>query len=136
MLTKIRDLEQRIDKLREQHAGWAERAALKRQLLSISEDDVRHVLAGRGAEIKQGEAEGAILDLLYTEKHRIAKPELRQVLRTIVERVELNPTTREFKIKYRLPVPRAAAPKRAGIRKPLTGAEVASPRGFEPRLPP
>jgi hypothetical protein len=124
VLAKIRELEQRIEKLRDQHAGWAERAALKRQLLAISEEDVRHVLAGRGAEIKQGEQEGAILDLLYSEKHRIAKPELRQVLRTIVERVELDPKTREFTIN-RLPVQKTANP-----RSKLTGVKLASPRGL------
>jgi hypothetical protein len=50
------------------------------------------------------------------------KPEeLRRVLTSLVERIELDPKTRDFTIKYRLPV---------------TGVKVASPRGFEPRLPP
>ena len=50
------------------------------------------------------------------------KPEaLRHVLTTLVERVELDPKTRDFDIKYRLPI---------------TGVKGASPRRFEPRLPP
>ena len=63
-----------------------------------------------------------MLDLLYVEKYRIPKPTIRKVLTTIVERIELDPKTRVFKIKYRLPV--------------KTGVKVASPRGFEPRLLP
>ncbi len=48
---------------------------------------------------------------------------LRHVLTALVDRIELDPKTDplEFAIHYRLPI---------------TGARVASPRGFEPRLPP
>src|SRR6266404_3753922 len=55
-------------------------------------------------------------------EYRELKPEaLRHVLTTLVERVELDPKTRDFDIKYRLPI---------------TGVKGASPRGFEPRSAP
>jgi hypothetical protein len=57
----------------------------------------------------------------YDDKQRIEPDQLRRVLTALVERVELDPKTRNFAIRYRLPV---------------TGVKVATPRGFEPRLPP
>jgi putative DNA-invertase from lambdoid prophage Rac len=124
LIAKIRQLEQRLDELREQHAAWTERAALKRQLLAIDEAQVRGVLAGHGVELVTGEK---MLDVLGDEKHRMPAGELRQILSTLLERVELNPKTRQFTIRYRLPVPTETR---------VAGVKVASPRGFEPRLPP
>jgi putative DNA-invertase from lambdoid prophage Rac len=121
LMVKIREIEQRLETLREQHAAWSERAALKRQLLAIEEKDVRYVIEAQGVELLKGQV---LLDVLGHEQHRIAPGEMRQVLSTLVERIELAPKTREFTISYRLPVPSG------------TGVKVASPRGFEPRLPP
>jgi hypothetical protein len=52
------------------------------------------------------------------EGRKLDRAELRRVVMTLIERVELDPSTRKFLIHYQLP---------------LTGARVASPRGSEPR---
>lgn len=62
----------------------------------------------------------------YTDRDKLQSGELRRVLTTLIERIELEaPKTAEsalnFTIRYRLPI---------------TGVKLASPRGFEPRLPP
>ena len=51
-----------------------------------------------------------------------SRAQIRNLLVAVIERIELAPDSRKLTIKYRLPVP--------------TGVKVASPRGFEPRLPP
>jgi DNA invertase Pin-like site-specific DNA recombinase len=121
LLVKIRDTEAKINKLREEKAAWAERAALKKALLAISEKDIREVMTLHGIEIKSGKETLSFLG--YGEEHRLPPEELRTVLTSVLDRVELDPDTREITIKYRLPVSAA-------------GVKLASPRGFEPRLPP
>jgi hypothetical protein len=55
----------------------------------------------------------------YPNGPQLKPDELRRVLTALVERIELEPATREFTIRYRIPV---------------TGVKMASPRGTEPRL--
>ena len=120
ILAKIRELESTLTELREQKAAWMERKALKEKLLAINEEDMRRVLAANALKLR-GDDE-LVLDMIgYSDKQRLVPDELRRVLTALVERVELDPKTRNFAIRYRLPVP---------------GVKVASPRGFEPLLPP
>ena len=74
-----------------------------------------------GLELREG---GVVFYLLgESEERRLDASELRRVLHTLVDRVVLDPKTRELTVHYRLNV------------RP-TGVKLASPRGFEPRLPP
>jgi hypothetical protein len=126
LLAKIQETESTISNLREQKAAWTERKALKERLSGLNEADLLHILAASGLKLR-GEnpamVDGLLIDLLGIdpEKHGLQRDELRGVLATLIKRVELDPKTREYSIHYRLPV---------------TGVKVASPRGFEPRLPP
>jgi len=120
LLAKIRETETALTALREQRAAWAERKALKERLLAINEKDLRRVLAANALKLR-GEDELTLDMVGYSEKLRMGRSELRRVLTTMVERVQLDPKTRRFTIRYRLPA---------------TGVKLASPRGFEPRLPP
>ena len=54
-----------------------------------------------------------------TDDQKLDRPQLRHVFTTLVERVELDPVTRKFAIRYKLPL--------------STGARVASPRYAIPR---
>jgi hypothetical protein len=110
----------KVTALHEQKADWSERAALKKQLLSIDEKDIQFAIACSSFELRDGAGswEG-VFD--FSEGLRLAPDQLRGVVHTLVQRVELDPDTRKFTILYRLPV---------------TGVKVATPRGFEPRLPP
>ena len=111
----------RAAELREQKAAWAERAALKERLRTIDTDDIRTMLSINGLELREGG--GAFYLLGESEERRLSTDELRRVMHTLVDRVVLDPKTRELTVHYRLNV------------KP-TGVKLASPRGFEPRLPP
>ena len=62
---------------------------------------MRNLLALQGVERKGVKVAGL---LGYRETDVMPAPALRQVLTTLVERVELDPKTREFTIRYRLPV--------------------------------
>jgi site-specific DNA recombinase len=118
VLGRIRETEAKVATMREDKAAWAERAVLKKQLSAISVKDIRDTLAAVGLEVR---GEKRVLDMLdIPPEHRLEPGQLRQVLTTLVQRIELDPATRAFTIRYRLP----------------TGVKVASPRGFEPRLPP
>jgi hypothetical protein len=78
------------------------------------------MLALNGVELRDG---GGTFQMLgYSEDQRLDAGEMRRVLCTLLERVELDPKTRELTLRYRLQV--------------KTGVKLASPRGFEPRLPP
>ena len=109
--------------MQEQKAAWTERKALKEKLNALSEADLRQALLASAMRIRGTE------EMLWgfwddPAKLEQLKPEaLRHVLTTVVDRIELDPTKDplESTIHYRLPI---------------TGARVASPRGFEPRLPP
>ena len=59
--------------------------------------------------------------MILDDGEKLKPTDLRRVISTLVERIELDPLSKEFRMKYRLP---------------LTGVRMASPRGFEPRLPP
>ena len=75
------------------------------------------MLTINGLELREG---GGVFYLLSeSEERRLDAGELRRVLHTLVDRVKLEPKTRELTLHYRLNV------------KP-TGVKLASPRGFEP----
>ncbi len=124
---KIYELETTLVGLREQKAAAAERLALKEKLLAINEDDLRRALAATALAMRGDDP--LVLEMIsYKDRERIAPEALRRVLTALVERIELDPKTREFTIRYKLPVP---------IRpKELTGVKLASPRGFEPLFAP
>lgn len=112
LLAKIRELEAQLTNLREQRAAWTERKALKESLLSFDERDLRDILAATALRLR-GDGEQAIELLGYPNGPQLKPDELRRVLMALVERIELDPKTREFTIRYRIPV---------------TGVKVASPR--------
>ena len=98
-----------------------QRIRTEEALLTIDTDEIRTMLAINGLELREG---GGMFYLLSeSEDRRLDAGELRRVLHTLVDRVELDPKTRELTLRYRLNVM-------------PTGVKVASPRGFEPRLPP
>ena len=102
ILDRIRQTEARAAELREQKAAWAERAALKKQLQTIDADDVRELLILNGVELRDG---GGTFQLLgSSEEHRLDAGQLRRVLSTLLDRVELEPRTRELTLRYRLNV--------------------------------
>ncbi len=69
LLVRVREIEALKDKLYKQQSAWAERKALKEKLLTISERDIRYVLAANGVEVRDG---AGVLDLIgYSDKHRL-----------------------------------------------------------------
>ena len=75
------------------------------------------MLTINGLELREG---GGVFYLLSeSEERRLDAGELRRVLHTLVDRVELDPKTRELSLHYRLNVK-------------ATGVKLASPRGLEP----
>ena len=112
-MERIREVEAKVANLRQQRLQWAERAELKTKLMSLDPSDIRYILAVNGLEVR---GDSGMLDLFgYSEDHRLHPGELRKILTTIVERVDLDPITRKFTVRYRLPIP--------------TGVKMASPRG-------
>ena len=75
------------------------------------------MLRCRAAELREGG--GAFYLLGESEERRLSTDELRRVMHTLVDRVVLDPKTRELTVHYRLNV------------KP-TGVKLASPRELEP----
>jgi site-specific DNA recombinase len=65
---------------------------------------------------------GRMLDAMAEDMARLDRDKLKDFLFTICERVTLNPETLSARIEYRIPL--------------LRRDRMASPRGFEPRLPP
>lgn len=117
VLAKARELEATVQSLREQKAEWAERKALKDRLTALNEKDLRNALLAAAVRLRGDdmEADWGWADLANLEK---LKPEaLRHVLTTLVERIELDPKTLKFTMRYRLPI--------------VGGVKVASPRGFD-----
>ena len=96
----------------------AERAALVAELIRQRE---QATLAKTSLQISEADVRVALrglLDDLRDKAGRVA--ELRTALASQIDRVELDPVTERCVIHYRL----------------TTGVNLASPRGFEPRLPP
>ena len=106
LANKLRELEGERDRLRQERALVAERAKLKRTLRSLRSADVVAMVEFSGAPV-----EGQDIDV----------PAMRHVLGALVERVERDPQSRRLRAHYRFRI---------------SGAKLASPRGFEPRLPP
>lgn len=119
LLGEIQKSEGTLTRLQEEKAAWAERQALRQQLRAIDEEDVTAILTATADKLTRGNANLSML--VWGEDRSLPAAELRRVLTTLVERVEMDPATRRFTIKYRLP---------------LTGVKRATPRGFEARLPP
>ena len=117
ILDKIRELEARVAELREQKAAWVERVALKKRLLTIDTSDIRTMLSINGLELREGA--GVFYLLSESEERRVDAGDLRRVLHTLVDRVELDPKTRKLTVHYRLNV------------RP-TGVKLASPRDSNP----
>jgi hypothetical protein len=104
---KLQQLEAEHERLISERAAAADRARLKRGLLTLTTKHVEAML-----EFSSVPLPGIELDVPY----------LRRTLGALVRRVELDPETRTSRIQYSVPL--------------TGGAKVASPRGFEPRLPP
>jgi hypothetical protein len=85
--------------------------------LTIDADDMRTMVAINGLKLRDGG--GAFYLPGESEERRLDAGELRRVLHTLIDRVVLDPTTRERTVHYRLNVRPA-------------GVKLASPRGFEP----
>lgn len=97
VLVKIAEMETAIETLRAQRAEWAERKALKEQLLGITQAQLAKLTH-------------------FMNPNYVSRPQMRNLISSVVERIVLDPKTREFEIRYRLPI---------------TGAGVASPRGCD-----
>lgn len=121
LLAKIRDIEGQLATLREQRAAWADRKALKDKLAAINEDDMGWALAAYGLKLR-GDSPDKLAMIGYSDKDKLAPDELRRVLTTLVERIELDAATRKFNIRYRLPVGTPAAN--------AAGVKLASPQGY------
>ena len=102
-LEKIRAAEQEREELLLQIAGTDVEQNASETLQSISEADVRAILAGLVEQFEEADREG-----------------LKDFLAGLVERIDLTADGSQCVIHYRI----------------STGDKVASPRGFEPRLPP
>lgn len=100
ILDRMRELEARAAELREQKAAWVKRAALKKRLLTIDADDIRTMLSINGLELREGG--GAFYLLGESDDRRLNASELRRVLHTLVDQVELDPKTRQLTARYRL----------------------------------
>jgi site-specific DNA recombinase len=107
LLEKIDQLERDRERLQADLAEVEASAAARTALRKLTENDVRRILR-RAAEL---------LDDDKTDPER-----MRAALGHMLEDVVLDPGTLKCRIRYRIPV--------------QTGVNVASPRGFEPRLPP
>lgn len=128
LLAKVKEFEEQLTALRGDKALWAERAALKTRLSSITADDLRKTLLATAVRKRGDDVEDwgwAGIDNLAS----LNAQELRHILTTLVERIVLDPATRKFEINYRLPL----AGKGGLIigRTPLTGVEGVSPRGCD-----
>ena len=116
LVEKVKELEAEVAGLRRDKALWAERSALKARLTTLTEEDLRKTLLatavrrrGDDLDVEWGWAGlGNLADLSHQE--------LRHILTTLIERIVLDPATRQFDVHYRLPV---------------TGVQGASPRGFD-----
>jgi hypothetical protein len=122
ILARIHTVRGRLDTAREAAADQRQRAELKKQLDGIKKSDVRTMLSANAWDLREGlSGENSTIYLVYGDEYAMDRDSMRQVLASTVSKIVLDPKTREFRIQYRLP---------------LTGVKMASPRGFEPRLPP
>ena len=64
------------------------------------------------------------------EHMRLSRDEMRKVLTTLVERIELEPTSRELSIRYRIPVTGVKSVP-TGIRTPVTAVKGRCPRPLD-----
>jgi site-specific DNA recombinase len=102
LLKRMQEMERELAQLRQQKADWLERRALKQRLMEFSANDIRYLLQAHGIELGRGEQ---VLDLIgYGNEYRLPPGELRRVVTTLIERIEIDPLSRVFSIQYRLPV--------------------------------
>ena len=102
---RMTELEAEQTRLLAEKGQCAQKAGIKASLLEMTTDHVRWMLSleAFGAASIKGEQ----------------RQRLRERLSRMLERISLEPATRELRLHYR-----------------FTGVKLASPRGFEPRLPP
>jgi hypothetical protein len=93
---------------------------------TLAREEQSRALRDAMARVTQRDIEQA-LDEFSQTLAALPAAEQRDVLRGIVERIELDPVSLTGRIGYAMPI------KNPGI---ATGVSLASPRGFEPRLPP
>lgn len=115
LVGKMQELEGVLAGLRRDKALWAERAALKARLTTLTEEDLRKTLLATAVRRRGDDVDVEWGWAGFGEMADLSHAELRHILTTLVERIVLDPVTRKFVINYRLPV---------------TGVQVASPRGF------
>jgi site-specific DNA recombinase len=108
-------LEAEMAELDAKLANAEQSAAMRRAIRATSAEEAAQMIAGWMAE------DGASLD------------EQRAALAQLVERIEFNPATGEGRVLYRIA---AWGDGRFRLSNKETGERGASPRGFEPRLPP
>ena len=122
LAARLRELEAEQSRLDEQLAHLAENVEMRAALRKVSPEQATAMLA-----------EWIVRDGTTTDEQPAA-------LAQIVERIEFDPSTGEGRVIYRLPLGTGArfnmrkAARQLGLSP--SGVCVASPRGFEPRLPP
>ena len=94
----------------------AERAALDAERHRLQ----REALEARAAAELTEEKVAGLLQRLASKFHRLPPEAVKRLLASVLERLELEPGTMTLRLHYRI----------------SAGADVATPRGFEPRLPP
>ncbi|WP_350165993.1 recombinase family protein [Algiphilus sp.] len=97
----------------------AERKALAEEISRIEAEHSQHAALAHVTEDQVRE----ILDGLAGDHDTLDSGQLRALLRSLLERIEIDPASNECRVSYAIPC--------ADV-----GANMASPRGFEPLLPP
>ena len=129
---RIDDLTRRIGRLADLISETSAPGALLRQIEEFEAERERAKLALEGMEA-EAQAMRTMRELRPEQVRRVLRgiaqdmnaqepSTLRDALREFIDRIELDPVTFDATVSWRL--------------GHLTGDKVASPRGFEPRLPP
>ena len=123
----VRELEAEVEQLEQQQADVAGRRAVKQRLSSVTEESLAHLMLSLNIfavrEFKDT-SDDPLLEVPefveeMNEQSVEARSAMRRKLTSLLDRVTFDPVSRQAVLHYR-----------------LTGVEMASPRGFEPRLPP
>ena len=101
--------------MQEERATVADRAKMKADFSALTADDVEDML-------------GWAPLMIAHEEFPTDVPHVRRTLGALVARIEYDPNTAAVQVHYRVEL--NGSPTRGA------GVKVASPRGFEPRLPP
>jgi hypothetical protein len=126
-VARVRELEAEVEQLEQQQADVAGRRAVKQRLSSVTEESLAHLMLSLNIfavrEFKDT-SDDPLLEVPefveeMNEQSVEARSAMRRKLTSLLDRVTFDPVSRQAVLHYR-----------------LTGVEMASPRGFEPRLPP